>query len=260
MDRPIGLFDSGFGGLTVMREVARMLPRENLIYLGDTARLPYGNKSPQAVLQFALENGSFLMKKNIKLLLIPCHTACSHALESLQNELPIPVIGVIQPGVELVKPFHRIAVLGTTGTIEAGIYQSLIRKQNPQATIYAKACPLFVPLIEEGFYDHASAGLIAHSYLGPLKGQVDAVLLACTHYPLIRSTLQKVLGPAVPLLEPASLCVALAREVLFKAGLLNMQKKKPIYKFFVTDDPTKFSRHGKIFFGADIDTRLCTIL
>lgn len=253
MHRPIGLFDSGFGGLTVMREVARLLPSENLIYLGDTAHLPYGNKSPQTVLQFALENAVFLMEKNIKLLMIPCHTACSHALEILQKQLPIPVIGVIQPGLELLKNRQRLAVLGTTSTIESGIYQSLIRKQNPQAKIYAIACPLFVPLIEEGFYNHAIAHLTAQSYLEPLRGQIDAALLACTHYPLMRPVLQNALGPDVALIEPAAMCASQAREVLSKSLLLNPQTQKPSFAFYVTDDPEKFRRFGKIFFGNEIE-------
>lgn len=250
MDRPIGLFDSGFGGLTVMREVARILPHENLIYLGDTAHLPYGNKSPQTVLQFALENSSFLVEKNIKLLIVACHTACSHALQTLQDKLPIPVIGVIQPGLELSSKFSRIAVLGTTSTIESGIYQSLILQRSPQVTIYAKACPLFVPLIEEGFYSHPAAALIADAYLKPLKGKIDAALLACTHYPLIRPVIQQVLGPKVTLLEPAALCAEQAKRSLLQ---LNLQTEKPTYQFYVTDDPEKFRHFGRIFFKSEIE-------
>lgn len=251
-DSPIGLFDSGFGGLTVMREVARLLPKENLIYLGDTAHLPYGNKSPQTVLQFALENASFLLEKKIKLLIIPCHTACSHALDVLQKTLPIPVIGVIQPGLELLKNCERVAVLGTTSTIDSGIYQSLIQKQNPHAKIHAVACPLFVPVVEEGFHDHPSAALIAESYLKSLRGQIEAALLACTHYPLIRPVIQKVLGAEVKLIEPAQMCAAQAQEVLSKARLLNLQEEKPHYEFYASDDPDKFQRLGEIFFGSAI--------
>jgi glutamate racemase len=250
---PIGLFDSGFGGLTVMREVVRLLPAENLIYLGDTARLPYGNKSPQMVLQFAQENAAFLLEKRIKLLMIPCHTACSHALAILQKTLPIPVIGVIQPGLELLTHSSRIAILGTTSTIESGIYQSLIQQQLPHATIYPQACPLFVPLIEEGFHSHSSASLIAESYLSPLKGQIDTALLACTHYPLLRPLLQQTLGPHVKLIEPAERCALLARDYLSSTRQLNPQTDKSTYEFYVTDDPHKFRRLGKLFFGSDIE-------
>lgn len=250
MDRPIGLFDSGFGGLTVMRELVKILPNEDLVYLGDTAHLPYGNKSPQAILDFSRENAAFLIDQDIKLLLIPCHTACCHALSTLQKELPIPVIGVIQPGLEQVQSTERIAVLGTQSTIDSGLYQSLILQQNPKASLIAKACPLFVPLIEEGFHNHPSMTLIAESYLRELIGNVDAVLLACTHYPLIRSTLQTLFGPTVSLIEPAEKCAMKAKEYLTERGLLNPQTKKSTYRFYVTDDPEKFQKLGEIFLGS----------
>lgn len=253
MKRPIGFFDSGFGGLTVMRELMRLLPQENLIYLGDTAHLPYGNKSPQTIIQYALKNASFLLAQEIKLLIVPCHTACCHAIQILQKELPIPVIGVIEAGLELVKMAARVAILGTTSTIESGLYQSLIRKQNPAIEIFARACPLFVPLIEEGFHCHPSMELIAKTYLGDLKNKVDAALLACTHYPLILGSLQKVLGPQVLLLEPAELCAKQAKEALARANLLNVQTEKPTYQFYATDDPEKFRRLGKAFFGSSIE-------
>lgn len=253
MERPIGLFDSGFGGLTVMKEVAKLLPYENLIYLGDTAHLPYGNKSPDTVIRYALENTDFLMKRGIKLLMIPCHTACCHALTILQKQLPIPVIGVIQPGLELIKEIERIAILGTTSTIESGLYQSMILKQNPKAVLFPKACPLFVPMIEEGFHRHPSMDLIAESYLESLKDKVDAALLACTHYPLIRSTVQKVFGPKVTLIEPAEMCAIQAKEYLTKANLLNLKTTTPKREFFSTDDPEKFRKFGEIFFGSSIE-------
>lgn len=253
MDRPIGLFDSGFGGLTVMKELARLLPHENLIYFGDTAHLPYGNKSPETVLKYAIANADFLMKQGIKLLIIPCHTACSHALEVLQNRLPIPVIGVIQSGLELIKDVKRIGILATTSTIESGIYQSLITKMNPNAKVIGKACPLFVPLIEEGFHDHPATELIANTYLETIRSEIDAALLACTHYPLIRQVLQKVLGPKVKLIEPAVKCAEEAIRCLSKSNSLNFQKNQPTYRFFASDDPEKFRRLGKVFFGSPIE-------
>lgn len=249
---PVGLFDSGFGGLSVMREIVQILPKENLIYLGDTAHLPYGNKSSQTILQLALENASFLMEKQIKLLVIPCHTACSHALQILQNELPIPVIGVIESGLELLTKTSRIAILATASTIESGIYQVEIQKQNPHAQIYPISCPLFVPLVEEGFHAHPSAHLIAKAYLDPLKGQIDTALLACTHYPLLRPVIQSVLGPEIALIEPARRCAEKIYEALSKAHLLNPQTKKPHYEFYATDDPEKFRRLGNVFFGSAI--------
>lgn len=249
MDLSIGLFDSGFGGLTVMREVAQILPQENLIYLGDTARLPYGNKSPETILQFAKENSAFLLKQKIKLLIVACHTACAHSLKALQEELPIPVIGVIAPSLALIQPFKKVAVLATTSTIESGIYQ----QRSSLTKIYAKACPLFVPLIEEGLAQHPSMQLIAQSYLEPLIGKVDAVLLACTHYPLIRATLEGLFGPEIPILEPAKLTAELARAYLSNKGLLNEQTTKPTYTFYVTDNPEKFRKLGEPFFGAYLE-------
>jgi glutamate racemase len=256
MNRPIGLFDSGFGGLTVMKEVVRHLPNENLIYLGDTANLPYGNKSPQTIIELAQQNATFLLSKQIKLLIIACHTACSRALETLQKSLPIPIIGVIQPGVELLlrtTRTQRVAILGTTSTIESGVFQSLIQKTHPHVQIYPIACPLFVPLIEEGHHNTQAATLIAHSYLEPLKkAKVDTVLLACTHYPLMRAVLQQVLGPDVQLVEPAELCAIQAREFLQSSQLLNTQNEKPHYEFYASDDPEKFRRLGKHFLGDEI--------
>ncbi|PIS03276.1 MAG: glutamate racemase [Chlamydiae bacterium CG10_big_fil_rev_8_21_14_0_10_42_34] len=253
MHRPIGLFDSGFGGLTVMTELAKLLPYENLIYLGDTAHVPYGNKSPATVLQYAIDNASFLMSKNIKLLIIPCHTACSHALKTLQELLSIPVIGVIQPGLALVQPKNRIAILATTSTIESGVYQSEILKHNPKAQIFPVSCPLFVPLIEEGFSNHPCAQLVANTYLQPLKNKVDAALLACTHYPLLRPVIQAALGAEVDLIEPAELCAQQAKELLAKSQLLNPQKNRPTYEFYASDDPEKFRQYGKLFFGLEIE-------
>ncbi len=253
MDAPIGLFDSGFGGLTVMKDLVRMLPNENLIYLGDTANLPYGNKSPRAVLSYARKNAQFLMDQGIKLLIIPCHTASCHALEPLQRELPIPVIGMIEAGVKLAFPFKRIAVLGTTSTIESGLYQERILKQNPGTKILAIACPLFVPLVEEGFHEHVSAFLIVKETLKDLQGAIDAALLACTHYPLLRKVIEKELGPQVALLEPAASCALYAREVLAQKNQLRKNPQKPSYRFYATDNPEKFQKLGEIFFGMRIE-------
>lgn len=252
MNNAIGIFDSGFGGLTVMREVMRLLPHENIIYLGDTAHLPYGNKSPETILQLATSNATFLLEKNIKLLLVACHTASAHALETLQKTLPIPVVGTVQAGLDLIQNISRIAILGTTSTIGSGIYQTRIAKQNPNAKIYPIACPLFVPIVEEGFHHHSSTLAIAKTYLKPIIGQVDAVLLACTHYPLLRPIFQKVLGPQVQLLEPAEMCALQTKEILSSKHLLNSQKKSPSHQFYASDDPEKFRKLGEIFLQISI--------
>lgn len=252
-DQPIGFFDSGFGGLTVLREVVRLLPSENLIYLGDTAHLPYGNKSPEAILEYSRENAAFLLQFGIKMLIIPCHTACSQALETLQKELPIPVLGVIEPGLKLLKHKQKVAVLGTTRTIESGIYQTEISKRFPKTQVFAQACPLFVPLIEEGYKDHCAAQSIASAYLSPLIGKIDAALLACTHYPLLKPALAAVLGPEVELIEPALRCAADAKEQLQSTGRLNSQSSPGKIRFFASDDPDKFARHAKDFLQNKIE-------
>jgi glutamate racemase len=252
---PIGLFDSGVGGLTVMREFVKALPNENLIYLGDTARLPYGNKSPSAIVRFSLENADFLLQQKIKLLIVSCHTACSHAIEVLQTSLPIPVLGVRDPGLAdlvVATKTKRVAVLATTSTISSGIFQTLLQAQNFQ--VFPVACPLFVPLVEEGMEAHEAARLIAKHYLFPLRETgIDAALLACTHYPLLASVIQDALGPSVRLIEPARSLAGIAFELLQQRNLLNPGSFPPTYRFFASDDPEKFRRLAKIFFPFPMD-------
>ena len=255
--RPIGVFDSGVGGLTVFRELSRLLPHENLLYLGDSARLPYGNKSADTIIRFTHECADFLLKKKIKLLLIACHTASAVALEELRKSFPIPVIGVVQAGFELVvecSKNQKIAILGTPGTILSGIYQKLLQEKLPSAQIFPIACPLFVPLAEEEFFDHAATDAIAQHYLAFLqKTQIDTALLACTHYPLLKAPIQKVLGPSVKILEPASRCVNQVVQQLSKTGELNCSTTAPFYQFFITDNPSRFASLSKTFLGRPLD-------
>jgi glutamate racemase len=248
-DRPIGLFDSGFGGLTVMKEAARLLPKENLLYFADTANLPYGEKSPESIIELALENVRFLTQKGAKLLIVACHTACLHAFNILKNRSPIPVFGMIDASLHLVKPFEKVAVLGTKSSIESGIYQSLIRKQNPNVKLHAVSCPLFVPLIEDGLHDSPEAERIAEKYLALLKGNVDAVLLACTHYGLMKPVLQKVFGNDVKIFDPAEECVLRVKDFLQKMNLLNRQSQNPQHSFYVSGDLSKFQKLASFFSG-----------
>ncbi len=237
-----------------MREIVKVLPNENLIYLGDTARLPYGNKSPSAIVRFSLENADFLMQQKIKLLIVSCHTACSHAIDVLQKSLPIPVLGVRDPGLSdltAATKTKRVAVLATASTISSGVFQTLLQAQNFQ--VFPVACPLFAPLVEEGLQNHATAKLIAEYYLSPLKGTgIDAALLACTHYPLLSSVIQDVLGPSVHLIEPAQSSALAALKLLKQQNLLNPGSSPPAYRFFASDDPQKFCRLAKIFFPLPI--------
>lgn len=250
MMRPIGLFDSGLGGLSVMKELIRKLPYENMVYFGDSAHLPFGNKSKETILSTSLECSRFLMDQDIKLLVIACHTACSYALESIQEMLPIPVIGVIDPGIAEIEQFERVAILATTGTIQSGVYQSKIR---PETKVTPIACPLFVPLVEEGFHNHPAAKMIAESYLLSIVGKVDAALLGCTHYPFLKETLQSVLGSDIKLIEPAKSCAETVSKYLLVKNLLNRQTTNPHYQFFTSDDPKKFQMHGEFFLGSTIE-------
>lgn len=247
----IGIFDSGVGGLSIMREIIRLLPQENLIYLGDTARVPYGNKSPKTILHYSIENASFLLEQNIKLLVIACHTACAYALESLQSYLPIPIIGVIMPGFEnLMKATrnHSVAILGTTPTIASGIYQKLILKVKEDAKIHSVACPLFVPLIEEGFSDHVMIELAAKEYLTELsKTPIDAALLACTHYPLIYDIIKKTLPEKVTVVDPSAECAEKVALHLTESKQLAQRKTPSKYQFYVSDNPEKFKRLAEKF-------------
>lgn len=254
-NHPIGIFDSGIGGLTVLRAVRAALPYESVLYLGDTARLPYGNKSGETVTRFSLENSAFLAARGIKLLIVACNTASAYALECLQKTLPVPVIGVIRPsvaaGVASTATKH-IAVLGTRGTIHSGAYQREILQLLPEATLYPVACPLFVPLVEEAFTAHPVARLVVEEYLGPLRGTpVDTVILGCTHYPLLRILIQETLGSHVTIVDSAGSCAAAIKKQL-EDGETRSDQRPVVEHFLVTDDPDSFRRLGSQVLGRQL--------
>ena len=236
--RPIGIFDSGIGGFTVLQEIAHLLPQENFIYFADAAHMPYGNKSPEVILQYSLECAASLVKKDIKCLVIACHTASAYALDALQKQLPIPVIGMIQPSIESLMDSTKnlnVAILGTEGTIRSNVYQRLIQIEHPQATTFPIACPLLASLIEKGVIDHPHIKKIINRYLSPLQDiAIDTALLACTHYPLIREIIQEELGAEVVLIDPAKACARAVWRQLDTASLLNTQKASDseIYAYF----------------------------
>lgn len=195
---PIGIFDSGIGGLTVVKEIRKSLPNEDIIYLGDTARLPYGTKSFDSIIQFSRENAKFLLKRVVKYIVIACYSSTSVALEILQKEFSVPIIGVIKPGakkaMELTKN-NKIGVIGTSLTIYSGSYEKAFQELNAKVEVLGRPCPLFMPLVEEGLLDHPATELIARMYLEPLKKDgIDTLLLGCTHYPLLLNMIKKVLG------------------------------------------------------------------
>lgn len=252
----IGVFDSGVGGLTVMRELMRVLPHERFIYFGDTARVPYGNKSPHTVVRYSIENTLCLLEKNIKLLVIACNTVSALALPKLRQLFNLPIIGVIEPGAEqavAVTCNQRIGVLGTRATIQSGAYQHAINKLAPRATIVPIACPLFVPLIEERWFNHSATQMIVREYLNPLhEQQIDTLLLGCTHYPLIGAMIQKEIGLEVKVVDSACTCAAQVATLLEQLKLLSpvLQGK---HQYYVSDDPQKFRSLSESLFGSTFE-------
>ena len=248
----IGIFDSGFGGLTVMKAIRCLLPHENILYFGDTARLPYGTKSRETIIRYSLENASFLIQQGIKVLVVACHTACSYALEELQQKFDIPIIGVTTPMIEQVthiSPRGKIAILGTRGTIASGAYQNAIQKRLPSAELSPIACQLLVPLVEEGLIDHPITAMALFEYLHPLKNkEIDTIILACTHFPLLLEQIQQTVGSHIRVIDPAQFCAAALRTILQEKNLLNPFSESTD-QFFVSDDPEKFRHLGKAFLG-----------
>lgn len=252
----IGLFDSGVGGLTVMQQLMHVLPHERLIYFGDTARVPYGNKSSETIVRYSIENTICLLDKNIKLLVVACNTASAHALSKLRQLFNIPIVGVIEPGAEkavAVSRNQRIAVLGTKGTIQSGAYQEAILKRAPGAIIFPIACPLFVPLVEEQWLHHPASSLIVQEYLHPLRHQqIDTLLMGCTHYPLLKTLIQQEIGDSVTLVDSASTCAEQVIELLRQScSLATSFQGKPHY--YTSDDPDKFRMLGERLFGHTLD-------
>jgi glutamate racemase len=252
----IGIFDSGFGGLTVMKAIRTMLPHENIVYFGDTARLPYGTKSGETILRYSEESAAFLIQQGIKVLVVACHTACSFALEKLQQKFDLPIIGVTTPAIEQMKklsPKGKIAILGTRGTIKSGAYQKAIQKVFPTAEVYPIACQMLVHLVEEGYIDHPITEMVIQEYLQHLKNkEIDTMILGCTHFPLLLPQIEKAVEQQVKVIDPAWFCAESLQKLLQQLGLLNLNKTDPQDQFFVSDDPEKFRLMGKNFLGQEL--------
>ena len=249
----IGIFDSGVGGLTVLREIFRVLPQEDTIYFGDTARVSYGTKSPETVVRYSNEITSFLVKRDIKLLVVACNTASAVALNGLKRQFPIPVVGVIEPGARRaveVSRSGRIGVIGTAGTIKSSAYTRAIKRLNPEAEVLTRSCPLFVPLAEEGWTDNEVARLTARNYLLELKDSgVDTLVLGCTHYPLLKAIIAETMGPDVTLVDSAEETARTVAGILAKKKLLRPAAEKGNHHYFVSDIPAGFIRVGNRFLG-----------
>jgi glutamate racemase len=255
--RPIGVFDSGIGGLTVLQALVELMPREDFIYLGDTARLPYGTKSNEVIIRYSRENTEFLLAKGIKLLVVACNTASAVALEEIARATIVPVIGVIEPGARAAIKASRsgkIGVIGTEATIASGAYTRMIQRLRPRAEIYTRACPLLVPLVEEGWTDNRIAEQTVAHYLGSLKDSgIDTLLLGCTHYPLLRGLFGRLMGRGVRLVDSATATAAAVRERLSELGLVRREGHGH-QSFFVTETPERFIRVGRRFFGPQVES------
>jgi glutamate racemase len=251
-DLPIGIFDSGVGGLTVVRQVHRVLPREDLIYLGDTARVPYGTKSPATVIRFACEDTQFLVGQRVKAVVVACNSASAWAVPTLEREFaPLPVWGVILPGArEALRRTRtsRIGVIGTSATIRSEAYAKAILARDDGARICARACPLLVPLVEEGWLRHPITLAVLREYLSPLLRQrIDTLVLGCTHYPLLKTAIRAVVGRGVSLVDSAESCAAFVRERLEELKLLSRRRRLGLIRPFVTDEVERFAEFAERF-------------
>lgn len=258
-NRPIGIFDSGIGGLTVAKAIIKLLPHESVIYVGDTARVPYGTRSSEVITKFGLELANFLLRKDVKFLVIACNTISAVAYKTIRDMSPVPVIGVIRPAVmkaNKVSKNGKIGVIGTVGTIKSDAYGYLLKKFNSKAKIISIACPLFVPLAEEGLHDSQATKIIANDYLKDLpKEGIDTLILGCTHYPLLEDAIKKTVGDNVTIVDSSLPTAEMLKERLTEAGSLS-KNKKPTHQFFVTDAPERVLKIAGRFFGQSLKGKI----
>jgi len=254
--RPIGIFDSGVGGLTVVRALRKVLPAEDLIYFGDTARYPYGPRSPQIVRKFALQNARLLMGFGIKFLLVACNTASSLAMDELARWIVAPMMGVIEPGAKAAvraTKNKKIGVIGTVGTINSGAYQKALKSLATDVEIFVKPCPLFVPLAEQGFFEGEAVEYFVHYYLDEIVGQgIDTLVLGCTHYPLLVNAIRNVVGSEITIIDSATAVAEEVKNFLAENRLLSNAGEGSV-KFMVSDAPERFKEIGERFLGEKID-------
>lgn len=257
---PIGVFDSGVGGLTVVREMIRQLPNENIVYFGDTARVPYGSKSQNTIIRFSEQIIRFLKNKKVKAIVIACNTASALALDAVRDEFDVPILGVVIPGaraaVEATQNL-KVGVVGTDATVQSGMYTKIIHGMNPEITVIEKACPLFVPLVEEGFKEHQVTREIIDFYLESMKKtDIDAMILGCTHYPLLRSKIRAYMGEGIQIVNPAYETAMDLKKLLKEQGMENGSQQEPHsrYEFFVSDAAEKFRHFANTVMPFDIST------
>ena len=249
--RPIGVFDSGIGGLTVVKEIMEQLPNESIVYFGDTARVPYGSKSKETITKFSFQCINFLLEKKVKAIVVACNTASAASLDAIKQGYDIPIVGVVEPGAiaacEVTKS-NRIGIIGTESTVSSGAYEKEINVINNDVKMILKACPLFVPIAEEGWQETEIAKLTAREYLEDLKGKnIDALLMACTHYPLLENTISEVMGADIKLVNPAYETAKVLKTVLNGLNIQSKSNKISNYEFYVSDNPVKFKKVGENF-------------
>lgn len=254
--RAIGVFDSGIGGLTVVNELFNRLPNESIVYFGDTARVPYGSKSPHVVQRFAAQDAHFLMQHDVKLIVVACHTASSLAMDSLTQTFDIPILGVVEPGIQgALEHTHnkRVGLVGTKATVSSQRYNQRFELIAPEIQLYTQACPLFVPLVEEGWLDHPITYSVAETYLDPLKKEnIDTLILGCTHYPLLKPLLHKIVGEDVKIIDSAEETAKSVQKAL-KENQCGSEISHVEHHFFVSDIPYQFQDIGEQFLGRAIE-------
>lgn len=242
---PIGVFDSGVGGLTVVKEIMRQLPGENMIYFGDTARVPYGSKSKKTVLKYSRQIVHFLRKNEVKAIVVACNTASALALDEIKQEIDIPIIGVVEPGAKMAAESTKtnsIGIIGTESTIKSGIYSKFLRNLDADITVVSRACPLFVPLVEEGLLEDRITDDVIERYLHELKEYgIDSLILGCTHYPLIRNAIKRYMGAEVNLINPAYETAKSLKAILSEQELLNRAGNAATYEYYVSDSVDRFT-------------------
>ncbi len=254
--RPIGVFDSGLGGLTVVKELNRHLPNEKVVYFGDTARVPYGTKSSSTIIRYSREIVRVLLKHKVKMVVVACNTASSLALETLKKEFDIPMVGVIDPGARKASQVTRngkVGIIATSSTVKSGKYAKKIKQIDRHINVFSRACPLFVPLAEEGWLDNAVTYQVARQYLKEMKKyKIDTLILGCTHYPLLRGVLRRVMGPRVQLVDSAREVAVGVKELLTKRRMLRAGRKRGRSVYIVSDEPKQFRRLASRFLGHSV--------
>lgn len=253
-DAPLGVFDSGVGGLTVVRALRELLPNESIIYLGDTARVPYGSKSPDTIRRFAMEDTQFLMGQGVKAVVVACNTATAHALPQLQATFRVPILGVLEPGVEatLAGGCSRVGIIGTAGTIRSHAYQHMLAMRQPDLQIHARATPLLVPFVEEGWTEHPALESVLMEYLRPMLDRgIDTLVLGCTHYPLLVPVLHRLLGDSVRLVDSASTCAHRVKDALLEQQIVRTAGAAPVLEIYLTDLSEQAESLAASFLGSE---------